>query len=193
MNIIAIKDAFDAWEYEVKPLVLNQYGNNDYCALSESWQSYTDSLYRDGQMNDLQRQYCPEWNVDIPEYDGEFIINSMGVLIDFSVIECQNSKSQYENCNITISRGNKTVNILYHANMEYNSNTVAFDIFGRMLSDTAGINSYDDFPEWAECAGLDPDDTEVINFFNMCIAAHDNLKTIFTDSEVVDIREMFCE
>lgn len=119
MDIIAIKDAFEAWENEVKPLVIEQYGDDDTIALSESWNDYTDSLCKDGQLNDLQYQYCPAWDDDMPEYDGEFILDAMGVSIasirinerpDGLMSDMPAGTTHYR---VLVKRGNKDMKVFY--------------------------------------------------------------------------------
>jgi hypothetical protein len=78
-NLMTLQEAFDSWESEIKPLVIEQYSEDDEPAINESWNNYTDSLCKDGQLTDLQYKYCPGYDDGMPDNDLEFIIEQLGL------------------------------------------------------------------------------------------------------------------
>jgi hypothetical protein len=78
-QLITIAQAFEQWENEIKPAIAEQYGEDDATAMSESWNDYTDTLCKDGQLTDLQCHYCPAYDDPMPDDDRAFILESMGV------------------------------------------------------------------------------------------------------------------
>lgn len=198
MDIIAIKDAFEAWKTEVMPAVIEQYGKDDYPALSESWNNYTDSLCKDGQLNDLQYQYCPAWDDDMPEYDGAYILDAMGVSIasifvserpDTFLGNIQTGTNHYR---VLVKRGNKDMTVFYSMGPAYTSEPDAEDVFNSLLMDTSDIEDCS-FEEWAENYGYDTDSRRAERCYEECQKILLNLKAMFSASELDDLRELFAD
>lgn len=70
--MISIKQAFENWENEIKPLVIEQYGEEDNPALAESWNNYTDSLCTDGEIYEWQYMNAPAFDDPMPGPEEEF-------------------------------------------------------------------------------------------------------------------------
>ena len=50
---------FANWKDMVNEFNLDK---DDVCLMSESWNDYTDSACKDGEINDLQYHHCPAWD-----------------------------------------------------------------------------------------------------------------------------------
>ena len=50
------KQAEKEFNREIKPSVIERYGKNDKTAQRTAWNDYTDSLHRDGQITNKQRE-----------------------------------------------------------------------------------------------------------------------------------------
>lgn len=79
MSFLTFSEAFDQWEQDIKPLVIERYGKDDEPALSESWNDYTDMLCKDGQFTGLHYKYCPAWDDKMPNDDVEFILEKLNI------------------------------------------------------------------------------------------------------------------
>lgn len=66
-----ISEAFTNWEETIKPLVIEQYGEDDGSAMAESWNDYTDGLCKDGELSNLQYHYCPAYDDEMPGDEDE--------------------------------------------------------------------------------------------------------------------------
>jgi len=113
-----LKEAFECWELAVKPFVIGQYGENDYAALSESWNNYTDALCKDGDINELQYHFCPSWDDmnDHPETDHEYILEQTGFNIEYEQIKerpdnlMSNSAQHYK---VTLNKSGNSMELYY--------------------------------------------------------------------------------
>lgn len=65
-------------------------------------------------------------------------------------------------------------------------------MFNSLLMDTSDIEDYD-FEEWAENLGWDPDSRKAERSFKACQDILLNLKTLFSASELDDLRELFAD
>jgi hypothetical protein len=112
-----IHEAFTMWRDEIRPHVVAQYGEDDQPALSESWNNYTDSLCKDGDLTALQIQYCPAFDDDIPGDDDaerELILDGLGLTIDavfipFSVSRNKDAERKTLNWRVTVKRSGRDI------------------------------------------------------------------------------------
>src|SRR5690554_5424482 len=77
--MMTYKEAFEQWSNEIKPGIIEVYGENDYPALSESWSDYTDMLTKQGDFNQIMYHYCPAHDDDMPDDDIEYLLECMDV------------------------------------------------------------------------------------------------------------------
>ena len=59
-NLIDSEEALsELFDEEIAPLVIEQYGENDIPAMSESFNNWSDSLCKDGELHSIQyHEYC---------------------------------------------------------------------------------------------------------------------------------------
>lgn len=124
MSYISLSQAHDQWSQDIAGLI----PKDDDCALSESWNNYTDSLCKDGQLCALQYHYAPSYDESMPgsggTYDAlsddrEFILEQMGVTIStefvpFAQSRFKNESSPSLNWRVTLKlRGNEVLTCDY--------------------------------------------------------------------------------
>lgn len=99
-NFISIAQAFVQWQELAADIP-----KDDSAMLAESWNNYTDSLEKDGQLCSLQVHYCPAYDDEMPgegsrfdalSEDREFILERMGVTMDSVFVPFSQSRSKGE-------------------------------------------------------------------------------------------------
>lgn len=118
MNLISLSQAFDQWQ-----VLASSIPANDCPALAESWNNYTDSLARDGQLCALQYHYAPAWDDPMPgkgrQFDAladdrEFILDRMNVTVDAVFVPFSQSRNKDEtppslNWRVTLKKDGREV------------------------------------------------------------------------------------
>lgn len=118
MNIISIAQAFEQWKELAADIP-----RNDHAMLAESWNDYTDSLCKDGQLGALQYHYCPAFDDQMPEDgerfdtlsgDREFILAAMNVTLDATFVPFSQSRNKSEkqpslNWRVTLKKDGREV------------------------------------------------------------------------------------
>lgn len=190
-----IKDAFESWKSEIKPHVIAQYGADDECALSESWNDYTDSLNKDGDLSDLQYQYCPAWDDAMPDDDKEFILDAMGVSFGSVKLAARPDNladwsADATHWKVIIKRAKNEFAIFYSMGSAHTGAPDDMDVFNCLLTDTSDIDGVE-FEDWASDLGYDPDSRKAERAFKACQGTMMNLRAMFSESELSDLRELF--
>lgn len=194
------KEAFETWQTEIMPDVIAHYGKDDHPALAESWNDYTDSLHKDGEFTDLQYYYCPAWDDEMPEHDGTYLLESMGVSFAYLRVSTRPDKLMSDmpagssHHRVLIKRGNREMTTYYSRGPAHKSeNPDNADVFNSLLMDTSDIDIGYEFDEWAENLGFDPDSRKAERIFKLCQETLLHLKTLFSDSELDELRELFAD
>lgn len=118
MSFISLSQAFAQWQELAADIP-----KDDGPALAESWNDYTDSLAKDGELCALQYQYCPAYDDDMPgsgsrwdalSDDREFILERMGVTLDAVFVPFSQSRNKAEklpslNWRVTIKKDGREV------------------------------------------------------------------------------------
>lgn len=196
--MMTYQNAFDAWNAEIKPAGVEQYGADDRPALSESWNDYTDSLCEDGEFTNLQYHYCPAWDDEMPDDDGAFILEQMGVSFsslyiserpDGNMTDMPAGSTHWQ---ILLKRGGKEMTVYYSMGPAHTGTPNYIDVFNSLLTDTSNIEGAD-FEEWAENLGWDSDSRKAERAFKACQETLLNLRQLFGESELEDLREIFAD
>lgn len=195
MNM-TFKEAFATWSADIKPAVIQQYGRDDYTALAESWNDYTDSLCKDGKLSDLQYQYCPAWDDEFPDDEHAYILESMGVsFAELRISErpdgLMSDMAGASHWRILIKRGKNEMTVFYSMGPAHKGAPNGTDVFHSLLADTDEIHYGYDFEEWADILGFNTDSRQAERMFQACQDEFLHLKTLFSDSELNDLRELF--
>lgn len=197
MSILSYREAFDAWQSDIMPSVIERYGKDDYTALAESWNDYTDMLCKDGQFNDLQYNYCPAWDEGIPDDDGGYILDAMGVAFAYLPINQRPDKLMSDmapgstHYRVLIKRGNREMTIHYSQGPAHGTEPSDESVFHSLLTDSSDIESGYEFEEWCDNLGFDSDSRTAERIYKACEEILLNLKILFSDSELSDLREIF--
>lgn len=196
MANMTFKEAFASWEEVVKPTVIDQYGEGDIIALSESWNDYTDILCKDGSLTDLQYHYCPSWDDPMPDDDREFILKEMGVRISSERIphrtdslyqEWGDSASHWA---VEIRRGANKFSINYSMGPAHKGNPDPLDVVFSLLSDIRGVEDRE-LEDWAVDLGFDPNSRKAERIFKACKKTLEDLQRLFSESEIEGLQELF--
>jgi len=199
-NRLTIAEAFAAWKSDIMPGVIDQYGADDVPALSESWNDYTDGLCKDGQLSDLQYHHCPAWDDEMPDDDGDgaYILEQMGVTFaalrinerpDGNMSDMPAGSTHWR---ILIKRSGKDMTVFYSMGPAHSGTPDDCDVFNSLLMDTSDIEG-EAFEDWAENLGFDPDSRKAERCFKACQETLLNLRTLFTNRELDDLRELFAD
>lgn len=54
-----MREALNSWEDNIKPMIIETFGEHDHAALAGSWVDYIDALNRDGELTDRQAHHIP--------------------------------------------------------------------------------------------------------------------------------------
>lgn len=195
---ITYSEAFERWNADIKPAVIQHYGTDDWVALSESWNDYSDSLCKEGEFTQLQYHHCPAWDGEMPDEDGEFILEAMGVTFSNLRIPerpdglMQDMPSGATHYRVLIKRGSLDMSIYYSMGPAHKSPPSASDVMNSLLIDTSDVEGID-FEEWAENIGFDPDSRKAERAFKQCQETLLQLRQLFSESELEDLREVFAD
>ena len=203
-RIITTAQAFAYWEAEYKPVTVQQYGEDDTVTLSESWNDYSDSLCKDGELTALQYNYAPAYDDDMPgdSWDEELshLLDSMGVVVtvekittrpDGHMTDMPRGSTHWE---ATITRGGDHVFKTYYSQGPAHTHTPdASDIIGALLKDIIDDTSGEyesDFRDWAENLGYDTDSRAAEKIYTACLEISDYLRKIFNAQDLDDLRDI---
>lgn len=118
MSFISLSQAFAQWQELAADIP-----KDDGPALAESWNDYTDSLAKDGELCALQYHYAPAYDDPMPgsgscwdalSDDREFILERMGVTLDAVFVPFSQSRNKAEklpslNWRVTIKKDGRDV------------------------------------------------------------------------------------
>lgn len=196
MNTISIKDAYDQWEYEIKPMVIEHHGPDDRPALAEEWSNFTDSLCKEGALTALQYNYCPAHDDPMPECDLRYLLEQLGFkLLHTSVpgrpdgIDMGKGAKHYH---CTLKRGNKSVGFYYSMGSAHTSPPDLVDVVDSLIMDSEALD-HDSFESWADEMGFDNDSLRGFRAWELCRKQSTVFVDMFSKSELDDLRELFSE
>lgn len=197
MAYISLAQAFAQWQE-----IAAGIPTDDYVALAESWNDYTDSLTKDGQITALQYQYAPSHDEPMPgngsrwdalSDDRDYILGAMGVTIRCKYIDSRPDSDQWDaaasHWRITIKRGRRSFAIYFSQGSAYTSEPDLQDVINAVLLDADSAN--DDFESWADRFGFDPDSRRAYAAWKACQRTAAKLDRLFSGSELEDLRQLF--
>lgn len=187
-------EAFANWESEIKPIVIAQYCADDMPALSESWNDYTDSLCKDGDLSTLQYHYCPAWDDAMPEDDYEYIVEQMGIAFHSRRIPTRPDAGEWDagasHWRVTITRNKKRMCVTYSMGGAHIGEPQGADVLYSILSDHDSAAECS-FSEWCAEYGYDTDSLKASRMYRACKRISASLARLFTASELADLSELF--
>lgn len=192
---ITIAQAFAQWQEIAADLP-----QDDTRMLSESWNAYTDSLCKDGDLTDLQYHHCPAFDdtANIPgddlSSDCEFLLSEMGVTFLATQVArrkdglMQDAATHWE---VVISRCGQNMQVLYSMGAAHTGVPSDVDVFNCVLRDADGVD--ESFEEWAENLGYDTDSRKAYAIWEACKETAYGLTRLFKPSELSDLRELLSD
>lgn len=190
------QEAYSEWVANIRPDVVAQYGADDGPALSESWNDYTDSLAKDGEMTATEYHHCPAEDDEMPDDQGAFLLGAMGVVFSAAkqsgrpddVAQWAPGSSHYL---VTIARGTKSFQTWYSMGSAHTNPPELSDVMASLLMDTSDTDS--PFEEWADGLGYDTDSRKAEAIYRACLVIGAHLSAMFTTQELEDLREVFAD
>mgnify|MGYP001439538122 CR=1 FL=1 len=211
-----ISQAFENWENEIKPLVIagtphgewdlpalagTPHGEWDLPALAESWNDYTDALCKDGELTELQYNFCPTFDDSMPDEDGEieFLLDAMGVTFRYEPIDARTDglmgewAAKSSHWSVTYERVGKAIKTQYSMGPAHDGREPDMtDVLENLLSDS-DADGYATFEDWADDMGYDSDSRKAERIYNACLVIAGKVNEMFTASELSDLRDMYAE
>lgn len=191
-----IHEAFAAWQDAFRPHI----PADDYPMNAESWNNYTDSLCKDGELTDLQYHYCPAWNDDMPgdeDSEREYLLDMLGVFISFEAARAREGWPEgSKHFRVTITRrvGGATFSTPYSMGPALSGNPTREDVLHCLIMDASTIwDGCETFEEWADEMGENPDSRKAESVFRACQIIAEELGHMFRDISTDDLRELFAD
>lgn len=194
--MITLQEAHAEWTEDVRPLVIEQFGEDDTPALAESWSEFTDAIVRDGELTPLQYHYAPSHDDDMPEDDVEFILDRLGVGMSATRIsdrpdDLSDWGADARHWVFTITRGEHEYTGFYTQGSAHTRSPDLTDVLSCLLSD-AQYAEYD-FEEFCGDMGYDTDSRRAERIHDACEQAAAGMSRLFTAAEREDLAAMFNE
>lgn len=200
--MISLAQAFENWNSEIKPAIVAQYGADDAPALSESWNDYTDSLCKDGELCALQYHHAPAYDDAMPEEgarwdelagDRAFILDALGVTMRATRKDMTREgwDAGASHWRVTLRRGRASLSTLYSMGSAHTAAPDVCDVLACLLRDAeCGAQSFADF-----CAdlGYSEDSRSAEKMWKSCKVTAVGLARLFDSGELADLRELFAD
>jgi hypothetical protein len=198
-NFISLSQAFAQWQELAAGIP-----KDDAPMLSESWNDYTDSLCKDGQLCALQYHYAPSYDDSMPgegsRYDAlsddrEFILDAMGLRMRATRVDARpgsdptewdKSASHYR---VTLTRNGKSMRVYYSMGVALRDAPSEPDVIHSLLLDASGVD--EDFPDWCANLGFDTDSRKAERMYRACERTAASLARLFSAGELSDLNELF--
>lgn len=202
-TLISLSQAFAQWQELSEGI-----DKDDGPALAESWNDYTDSLAKDGELCALQYHYAPAYDEEMPgtgsQYDElsddrEFILTAMGVSITSTRrpgLRREGWDAKASHWKVTFIRAGKgDFSVTYSMGSAHTGLPELCDVVNSLLLDASlGENSFADF-----CSelGMETETREQLRkaheSHDACMRTNDQLRALFTKNELEDLRELFAD
>lgn len=194
---ISYKEAASRFS-EIEAMVIAQYGKDDITALRESWNDFTDSLCKDGDMTDLQYHHCPAYddNTDMDDEETlDFILESMGFTFSHGPLRSKrnddNMSDMARHFLCTISRGSQSYEFWFSQGEGCKESPTLTDTLSCLIMDASSAD--ESFESWCAEYGYDDDSRKAERIYNAVKETRAALFTLMSESEMNDLQEHFSE
>lgn len=196
--MINLQTAYDQWTDLAASIP-----KDDEPMLSESWNDYTDSLTKNGDLSALQYHYAPAYDEPMPGYgsrfddladDREFILDAMGVTMRAKNVAtrpgAENWRADASHWRVTLGRGtDQPFDTFYSMGSAHTGEPELCDVLNCLLSDAVAADQ--SFDEWCSDLGMNPDSINDRDTYDACRQTSVNLRQLFTAPEIDDLHEIF--
>ncbi|MFY0633667.1 MAG: hypothetical protein JXQ91_07640 [Vannielia sp.] len=193
---MTIQEAFRVWQETFQP----EIPEDDGPMLSESWNNYTDSLCKDGELTDLQYHHCPAYDDPMPDDEDEereYLLDQMGVRMSYETAalrEGWQEGAKHYRCTLTRGTNGATFSTPYSMGPALSGGPTREDVLNCLLSDAGSIwDGAETFEEWADEMGEDSDSRKAEASYNACKTVAEELAHMFSDVSTDDMRAMFAD
>jgi hypothetical protein len=206
MSYISLSQAFANWKDGGGMGSPFDIHGSDGPALAESWNDYTDSLAKDGELCALQYHYCPAYDEPMPgdgsrwdalSDDREFILNAIGVRITSRRVDKRPDKDGSEwgasasRWRVTIRKGNARMVLHYSMGSAHTGTPEECAVLACVLTDAESAE--ESFTDWCANFGHDTDSRKALRMYHACKRTAASLARLFSASELADLRELFSD
>lgn len=194
---ISLSAAFDQWR-ELSAGI----PSNDLPMLAESWNEYTDSLAKDGELTALQYHYCPAYDDPMPGYgsrfdpladDRDFILDAMNVTISSKPTDSRQNASEWDasasHWRVTLRHNGKRMTFSYSMGAAHTGEPQRDDCLNAVLRDAEYAG--DDFAGFCDSLGYDQDSRKAYRTYQACRRIAASVARLFTSREQEELRELF--
>lgn len=193
--MMTYKEAFKQWSNEIKPGIIEMYGENDYPALAESWSAYTDMLTEQGDFNQLMYHYCPAHDDNMPDNDIEYLLECLDVDIDIVAV---NERPDYNHPDIyanhywfSINRADTTITGYFSAGSACGYPNES-EIIAAVFMDFQAYENTGDIDTFFDEYGYDKP-SAAMKAFEGCERYYNAINEMFSDNEQEGLQELFNE
>lgn len=195
-NLISYASAFAAFEADIKPLIIKQYGSDDIVALREGWNDYTDMLTKDGQFNALMYHHCPAVDDDMADDSdmADFLLTEMAVTFTCEGLAARTDGTEWNKTashwRVTIHRANRpSFTCEYSMGSAHTSAPELKDVLENLFSDAEAAD-YDTFEAWADAYGMDSDSRKAEATYHACRKNAEGIAVLFNASDREDLAQV---
>lgn len=197
MNLISLSQAFEQWRELSADIPAD-----DGPMLSESWNNYTDSLCKGGELSALQYHYAPAYDAPMPgngstydalEGDRAFILDAMDVSIRSRQVDSRPGADQWDShathWRVTIKRGGESFTTHYSMGSALRGDPELQGVIYCLLTDAE--YGGESFADWCDNMGADTDSRRAYANWQACKRTAASMGRLFRPSELDDLRELF--
>ena len=197
MDLISISQAFEQWQELAATIPAD-----DVPMLSESWNNYTDSLCKGGDLSALQYHYAPAYDDPMPGNgtahdrlagDRAFVLDAMGVAVNSRQVDSRPGADQWDrhatHWRVTIKRGGESFTTHYSMGSALRGDPELQDVVHCLLTDAE--YGGESFADWCDNMGDNPDSRRAYSAWEACKRTAASLARLFSPSELEELREMF--
>lgn len=194
--MVTLSEAYEDFQSEILPSLIEQYGPDDDVAFSEAWNNYTDSLCKCNDLTDLQYHYAPSYGETIPDDDIDYLMQCCD--IDFKITQISQRlddlsdwPSDASHWSFTMWRnGKQYLSGNYSQGSAYGNTTPDDkDIFYCAIQDASG--NFESFEGWCAECGYDEDSRKAHKIYKACKRTHRALIKMLGEKELEKWRDMF--
>lgn len=175
---------------------------DDGLMLAESWNDYTDSLAKDGELCALQYHYAPAYDDPMPgegsrfdplSDDREFILGAMGVTLKATRTESRDNADNWSadasHWLCTVAHNGKRMSVAYSMGAAHTGEPKLPDVLNCLLRDAESAD--ESFADWCSNLGYSEDSRKAERMYRACKRTAASLARLFNGSELADLRELF--
>lgn len=191
-----IIEAFEMWENEVRPFIVEKYSENDFPALAESWNNFTDMLCKDGELTALQYHYAPAYDEGMPDADIDYILDQLDIDFHCEAIPTRTdglmsdmpAGTRHFEC--TFYQGNNPALVVqYSQGPAHMGMPTREEVLQSIMQDIAYADY--EFEDFCIEMGYDTDSRTAERIYNAVVEQNEVVQAMFAADEITDLQQLF--